>query len=52
MVRYVSRKGSQTNATFAKISNEGRDLEDWVSAYEPDAGPVRRPRPVVDWQCD
>jgi ketosteroid isomerase-like protein len=28
---------SQTNATFAKIFNEGRNVDAWVSLYEPDA---------------
>jgi ketosteroid isomerase-like protein len=38
---------SQTNATFAKIFNEGRNVDAWVSLYEPDAVLSDGPNPVV-----
>ncbi len=38
---------SQTNATFAKIFNDGRDVDAWVSLYEPDAVLFDGPNPVV-----
>jgi ketosteroid isomerase-like protein len=37
---------SQSNATFAKIFNEGRDLDAWVSLYEPDAILLGGPQPA------
>ncbi|WP_213775278.1 nuclear transport factor 2 family protein [Bradyrhizobium sp. dw_78] len=38
---------SQTNATFAKIFNEGRNVDAWVSLYEPDAVLFDGPNPVI-----
>lgn len=35
--RYVITDPSQSNATFARIFNEGRDVEAWLLLYEPDA---------------
>jgi ketosteroid isomerase-like protein len=37
---------SQSNATFAKIFNEGRDIDAWLSLYEPDAILLGGPRPA------
>ncbi len=37
---------SQSNATFAKIFNEGRDMEAWLSLYEPDATLLGGPKPA------
>jgi ketosteroid isomerase-like protein len=38
---------SQTNATFAKIFNEGRNVDAWVSLYESDAVLFEGSHPVV-----
>jgi|ERR1700722_6836820 ketosteroid isomerase-like protein len=37
---------SRSNATFAKIFNEGRDLDAWISLYEPDAILLGGPEPA------
>ncbi len=42
---YKITEPSQTNVTFAKIFNEGRNVDAWVSLHEPERDPVRRPYP-------
>jgi ketosteroid isomerase-like protein len=37
---------SQSNATFAKIFNEGKNMDAWLSLYEPDAILLGGPQPA------
>ncbi len=44
---YKITEPSQTNVTFAKIFNEGRNVDAWVSLHEPDAILFDGPTPAV-----
>jgi ketosteroid isomerase-like protein len=38
---------SQSNATFAKVFNEGRNIDAWLSLYEPGATLFGGPQPAI-----
>ncbi len=38
---------SQSNATFASIFNEGRNMDAWLSLYEPGATLLGGPQPAI-----
>jgi ketosteroid isomerase-like protein len=38
---------SQSNATFANVFNEGRDIDAWLSLYETDATLLGGPQPAT-----
>src|ERR1700730_11002895 len=38
---------SQSNATFAKVFNEGREIDAWLSLYEPGATLLGGPPPAT-----
>ena len=44
---FVACDPSQSNATFAKVFNEGRDMDAWLSPYEPGATLLGDPPPGV-----
>lgn len=44
---YVITDPSQSNATFARIFNDGRDMEAWLSLYEPGATLLYGAAPAV-----